>query len=79
MDYNTAVNLGLNIMQGVGNTVTPSSAREYYNCSDCSKRVYVLKGAPYAGACVDCMNKKNILEKAGSGITGVFKRVGKWF
>ena len=53
--------------------------KDYYNCPTCGRGVWIIKGAPFRGPCIACMEKEGILGKAVMGLGGVAKGIGHWF
>lgn len=68
---NMVTGVPLKVMEGVGNKIVAEDNRTQYNCPECGRQVYVVTGAPYRGACVNCLKSKDIPDQLAAGITGV--------
>lgn len=63
-------------MENYGNNNYEEDQRDYYNCPECNKKVWVVKNTPYRGACATCMKDKNLEDKVEAGVEGVVIGVG---
>ena len=53
--------------------------RHWYKCPVCGGQVYVVKGAPYRGECVDCLKKRGAFGKTIASAAGFVSYLSEWF